>query len=538
MTVDDCTSRATWRRGRSWAALALGLALVLGAAGSAASHASLVRAEPADGALLPSPPQRFTLTFSEPVSPLVLQLVRPDGATVALGRATLRDRTLDIEAPAAVGSGTHVLTWRVVSEDGHPVGGSVVFSIGAASTAPDARQAIEWPVCLALWSARLVLYAGLFLGIGGAFFQSWIARGSRHGVTIVAGATLLGLAGDLLSIGIQGLDALNLPLTALVRRAAWEAGLGTRYGVTGVVAAVALFAALICCATRRRGATRVLSLAAVIGAGLALAASGHAGAADPQWLTRPAVFVHAVAIAFWAGALIPLGILLAVRAPEATAALRRFSRAIPFALLPLLVAGIVLAVVQIERPGALIATAYGWVLLAKLALVTALLGLAGFNRWRLTGAATAGDAAATHTLVRTIAVEIALVVAILGVSALWRFTPPPRATAAAEPAEVHLHTAKAMAEVTMTPGRAGPVAASILIMTGDLGPLDAKEVTLVLANPAAGIEPIRIPTRKSVDGPWRADLTVPRPGHWSLRIDILISDFELTRLEGTVDIKP
>jgi copper transport protein len=538
MTGDHCTPRATWRRGRPWAALALGLALVLGAVGSAAAHASLVRAEPADGALLPSPPQRFTLTFNEPVSPLVLQLVRSDGSAIALARFMLRDKTLDIEAPAAVGSGTHVLTWRVVSEDGHPVGGSIVFSIGAASAAPDARQVTDWPVRLALWSARLVLYAGLFFGIGGAFFQSWIARGSRHGVTIVAGAALIGLAGDLLSIGVQGLDALDLPLAALVRRAAWEAGLGTHYGITAVVAAVALIAALMCCATRRRDAARALSLAALIGAGLALAASGHAGAADPQWLTRPAVFVHAVTIAFWAGALIPLGIMQAVRAPEARAALSRFSRAIPFALLPLLVAGIVLAVMQIEQPGALIATDYGRVLLAKLALVAALLGLAGFNRWRLTGSAAAGDATATHMLVRTIAVEIALIVAILGIAALWRFTPPPRATAAAEPAAVHLHTAKAMAEVTMMPGRVGPVAASILIMSGDLGPLEAKEVTLVLAQPAAGIEPIRIPMRKSVDGPWRADLTLPVPGGWSLRIDILVSDFELTRLEGTVDIKP
>src|SRR6185503_16472078 len=275
MTWRSCTSRATpwWRR--SWAAPALALAILLGAVGTAMAHAALVRAEPADGMLLPSPPQHFTLAFNEPVSPLVLQLVRPDGPAVALSRFTLRDRTLKIEAPAGLGSGTHILTWRVVSEDGHPIGGSIVFSIGRASAAAEAPQAVDGPVRFALWSAQFALRVGLLLGIGGAFFQSWMARGSRRGVTIVAGATLIGLAGDLLSIGIQGLDALNLPVAALVQPAAWEAGLGTRYGITGVVAAAALMAALSCCATRRRGATRALSLAALIGAGLALAASGH-----------------------------------------------------------------------------------------------------------------------------------------------------------------------------------------------------------------------------------------------------------------------
>ena len=37
-------------------------------------------------------------------------------------------------APREWRRGTHVLSWRVISADGHPVGGSVMFSVGAPST--------------------------------------------------------------------------------------------------------------------------------------------------------------------------------------------------------------------------------------------------------------------------------------------------------------------------------------------------------------------------------------------------------------------
>ena len=76
-------------------------------------------------------------------------------------------------------------------------------------------------------------------------------------------------------------------------------------------------------------------------------------------------------------------------------------------------------------------------------------------------------------------------------------------------------------------------------MSGDFGPLDAKEVTLVLSNASAGVEPIRRPARKPGDGTWRVDgLVIPVSGRWTIRIDILISDFEIARLTGDIDIRP
>lgn len=506
------------------------------------AHASLVRAEPADGSVIAAAPKAFALVFSEPTSPLVLKLAKPDGTSITLDRFVLRDATLDIEAPADLGNGTYVLSWRIVSEDGHPVGGSAVFSIGApGAVTGHASEAVDWPVRGAVWVAKIVLYAGLFIGVGGAFFFSWIGGETRRARRAVLWSLWAGLTATPLSLGFQGLDALGQPLTELGGAQAWTAGFSTSYGLTSLVAFGALGLAAVSLVIATENARRALALIALIAAGLALAASGHASAAQPQWLTRPAVFLHALGIAFWAGSLLPLRAAFGRRDEGGAGALRRFSRIIPVAVVALVAAGGVLAAIQLRSLEALWTTDYGKLLMLKLALLAVLFLLAAVNRFRLTEPALRGEARSIQRLRRSIGAELVLVLAIFAVAAGWRFTPPPRslAEAAAAPAFVHIHGEKAMAEVTITPGRAGRVRADIVVQTGDFAPLDAKGVTLVLSNVAAGIEQIRRPAARSGEGTWSVEgLDLPLPGQWQVRVDILISDFEMTRLTDTVDIRP
>ena len=63
------------------AAFVVALVLALAQAGAAFAHATLVRAEPADGTLVAQPPAALRLTFNEPVSPLVMRLIAPDGTS-------------------------------------------------------------------------------------------------------------------------------------------------------------------------------------------------------------------------------------------------------------------------------------------------------------------------------------------------------------------------------------------------------------------------------------------------------------------------
>jgi copper transport protein len=378
---------------------------------------------------------------------------------------------------------------------------------------------------VAIWLARFALYVGLFVGVGGAFFPAWIANAPAGALPRKAAtAALLAVPiVALASLAVQGLDLLDAPAAALFSAAPWQAAFGTTYAWT---LAIAIGASMLALAGGR--ALTALALAAV---GIALAASGHASDAQPQYITRPAVFIHALAVTVWVGALVPLA------ANTSTETLRRFSRVAPLPVALLIVTGVTLAAIQIGTPAAIPATAYGRIFAAKMAVVAMLLLVAAWNRWRLTPSAN------HRALARTVVIEVALVVIVLGLVAGWRFTPPPRALAAAvaarEPLHVHIHGEKAMADVSISPGRVGPVSISLAIQDSAFGPLDAKAVTVSLSNPVAGIEPIR---RAAVhlDGViWRVDdLILPAPGVWQVKVDVLVTEFSQVTLEAPVTVPP
>ncbi|MFN6978485.1 MAG: copper resistance protein CopC, partial [Gemmobacter sp.] len=93
------------------------------------AHAQLRSAAPAAGAILDAPPAEIVLTFNEPVAPLQARLFGPDGAARD-APARAEGASLIVTLPPALAQGTHALSWRVVSDDGHPVGGTHVFSVG------------------------------------------------------------------------------------------------------------------------------------------------------------------------------------------------------------------------------------------------------------------------------------------------------------------------------------------------------------------------------------------------------------------------
>jgi copper transport protein len=541
------------RHGKSVVACFIALLIVVAHAGEACAHASLLKASPADGAVVPVAPQALSLTFNEPVSPLVIRLIGPDGAPIVPRTVVGEDNTVTVTAPANLQRGTHVLSWRVISADGHPVGGSLMFSIGAPSAQPaaEADSRADRGVRAVLWAVRVVLYVGLFAGIGGAFFCAWIAdpvsrRRSQPWLLVLLAA---GLVAAPASVALQGVDALDLPLSGVTQKVSWETGLETSYGLTAIAAAFALFAGFFACVAESARIARGLALLGLLGVGLALSLSGHASTAQPQLVSRPALFLHAVCVAFWIGALLPLA--LGVRdagkraAPSGVGEVRRFSNAIVPVVVLLVLTGLWLAFVQLDRIDALWTTSYGQVLACKLAAVIALFALAAANRYWLVPKFESSGGAAARRFAISIAFELIIALMILGLVALWRFTPPPRALAADAPVSVHIHGEKAMAQIEIERAKPQSPQASVLVLDGAFQPLAAKEVTLVLANPAAGIEPIRMnATRADSSGgaeantsSWRiGDLRIPVAGRWNLRVEILISDFEKRIIEDTITL--
>jgi copper transport protein len=520
---------------------------------SASAHASLVSVEPADGSVLAAAPKQVRLRFNEAVRPVTVSLIDAAGQTRNDVTINAVDQTITMSLPANLPKGTQVVSYRVISQDGHPVGGSLVFSIGAvtgAATAPAPEGASA--VAALIWLARVGVYLGLFVGVGGVFFATWIGQGPSGG-TAILGALWIGLVSAVASVGLQGLDVLNLPFVGILSPALWISALGTSLGPSLLIAIAAMVIAgvtwkkWIVWKSPSMRIVRVLTTVAMLGVGLSLAVTGHAAAAPPQWLTRPSLFLHGMAVAYWAGALAPLLAMARQRTDGLLSTLYRFSAmAVPIVGL-LVLTGLGLAIIQLESFRALIETRYGIILSIKLVLVVMLLALAALNRLSLTPAV-ASDHRNTRPLQRSILFECLLMVGVLAVVAGWRFTPPPRALAAQAhiaartpavkyPLAIHIHTDSAMFQVLVSPGVVGTNNFVLQLMNGDATPLVAKQATLILSQPERGIEPLERAATLGGDGYWHvADVLLPYPGRWHVRIEALVTDFQKVALEGELKV--
>lgn len=476
------------------------------------------------------------LRFNEAVTPSLVRLIDADGRTRGDAVVRSEQETVLIALPDNLPHGTQVISYRIISQDGHPVVGSMLFSIGGATQAKAVRSNTD-SFSVLIWLARVAVYIGLFAGIGGVFFNIWIAR-APNVVTPIRTALAIGLVGATASLGFQGLDLLDLSLGDLLTPITWTTALGTSLGPSLLAAMVAMVTALSAQSGIRSGRARALSLSALVLVGVSLAASGHASSASPQWLTRPSVFVHGVTVAFWVGALVPLAAMTRGPVPVLLSVLNRFSvMAVPVVGV-LVLTGLTLAVIQLQNFGALIETSYGLILSTKLVLVFLLLALAAYNRFRLTPRL-AVETPSRRLLFRSIATECILAVAILMLVAGWRFVPPPRALAAAAstPLAVHIHTENAMFQVLIAPGTAGSNSFVLQLMTSDGAPMAAQEATLTLSLPERGIEPFERRAALGKDGYWHvADVALPFAGRWHLRIDALVTDFQKVTLEDDFDV--
>ncbi len=175
-------------------------------------------------------------------------------------------------------------------------------------------------------------------------------------------------------------------------------------------------------------ANRMNTLIGSAGAALAVASfalTGHTTIHPLWWLLRPALLVHLAVAAWWFGALWPLRAIAAEEPLERTAAVvARFS-ALAVRLVPLiLVFGLVLAAVLLGALGELF-TAYGAMVIGKLAGFAALLWLAAQNRRRFGPRMSAGDRAAVPLFRRTVAIEWVLIAVIIaGTGVMTELTAP------------------------------------------------------------------------------------------------------------------
>lgn len=570
-----------------------GLLLLVGlllSVNQAHAHAALVATQPTEQAILNTPPTQVTLTFNEPVSALRMQLFAPSGTAHPLQGEAENDQ-IQLALPPLTEQGSYVLSWRVMSTDGHPIGGSLLFALGqpsnSLSNAINVQPSEPRDRVAAIWLTRLLIYITLFFGLGSRVFNAWQARRVQPANSAPASQQLkrplylgwvyLGMATTLVYLALFGLDALDLPLSGLLQLHLWQTALHSSVGVASLM----MLSAFALCGYQPKSQrlARCLAALAMVLAAASLAATGHASMAPPQWLSRPAVWLHGLAVMAWLGALLPL--LYSLQPPliandavddmnndhandAGHSPLVIFSRYIPLALIALLLSGGVLAYLQLSAWSSFISSRYGQILLAKLTLVALLLLLGAYNRYRLTAAVLRNEASARRQLRRVIYAELVLMVLVLALVALWRFTPPPRNIVMAQypvtAAPTVIQTIKGgqlQAELTLQPNQL-----LIALYHADHTPLVAQAVEVRFSNPTIGMEPLHFqahrfqaPDFQTPDSqtpnsqtpnsqtPGQADnrwLLTPLPlapgSHWQLDIAVLVSDFERVTLQSELTL--
>ena len=562
-------------------------------AGPAAAHATLAASDPPEGARLESPPAEVRLEFTESVSldAGYARVLAADGTRVDTGSASVDGEVVTIPLRDDLPDGGHLVTYRVISADSHPVSGAYSFVVGDGELVePDAAGSADEgdPVVSALLPAvRWVGFAGLAAAIGVPVLAllcgpaGWASAGLRR--LALAGAGVVAVAA-LASFLLQGAYAAGVGLGSLLDPSLLQATAASGTGwalLVRAVLAVALAGALLPAWCRGEAPERVQLLgAAVFAVGLVLstAAVGHPVAGPWPGFAVAVTAVHVAAMAVWVGGLV--GLLTAVLRPQTVpadlaAVLPRFSRLAFVAVVALVLSGIVQAVREVGSPAALTATAYGWLLITKVTLVLVALGAAGVSRvWvqqRLgvrssrpagrrsvparalaaTGAPgpaaePADDAAAARvrlqsenaaehlpTLRRSVMVEVTLAAVVLALSAVLVGTPPARSTLA-EPVDVVLPLqgatdAAGSVQISVDPARPGPNTLHVYLFDDSGRLTQPAGIEVTLTERSQDIGPLEVDLEPAGPGHYVAyGMPIPGPGTWALTVSVRVDEFTAT----------
>lgn len=540
------------------AGVALAAGVLPGTAAPASAHTMLVSTDPAQDAVLPTAPDRIRFTFNEAVAvvPNGVEVYDAEGVTVA-SSSTVSGPDLDVRLEEEVGKGTLAVVWRVVGEDGHPVSGSLSFSVGAPSdtVAPvatgstGATEAAESPRALTV--ARWVGYVGLLLAVGLVAFTvlllptSRVADDARRRLVVVArlSAAVAALAW-LVGLPLAAVYQVRGGGSRLAESATWAALPAAEYAATAVVVGGIVVAVALLGHGAPARSRAVAALVAATVAACAPALTGHTRAATPEALAIGADMLHLVAGSVWLGGLVALALVLpdlAGRGTLAAEALARFSAFGAGILAALVLTGSLLAWRIVGSWSALVDSGYGQLLIVKLLATATAVAIAAWNRYSLLpglqNAVRRRDRrAGARPLVRATTVEAAALVAVLLVTGLL----------VDRSAEVEASVAEAAAEPAVLTGRLGAIEVRATMSPATIG---SSTVTIDMQDPAG--EPFegydtprarlsservdlgRIRLKSVAPGSYAAEVVLPAPGTWQLQVSLRVSEFEnsVTTLE-------
>ncbi|HUR48387.1 MAG TPA: copper resistance protein CopC [Acidimicrobiales bacterium] len=534
----------------------------------AGAHAELRDSDPSASARLDRSPGRVVVRFTEEVelSAGGIRVFSSSARRVERGRPYHPDGHRDEAAVALpeLDPGAYVVTWRVLSEDSHPIRGAFTFQFDSDDDATTlaARLLQEGggdPLVAALSGiARATLFASLLVLLGGVAFLMWVwpdGRSDPRARRVIGAAFAASAVATLAGVTLQGASAAGLPLSAAVKREVLAEVLSTRYGhaaavrLAGLVVFGLLFASLVRRgdsrpSTRLRTALLGVSGLAVLGT---VVAAGHA--ISGRWVAWAVAMdlVHLAAGAIWIGglAVMATALLRSGASPQVPRLVARFSRVAITCVGLLLATGSVQALRQVESLEAATSTFYGRLLLIKVGAFVALVTLATRSRaWskRNSGdrqeVGVQGDIAGDiTTLRRSVALETAAAVVVLAVTALLVNAVPGRiAVAVPYSAELRAGT-DLLIDLTVDPAKAGPLDIHLYTLTGAGLPASAEEVSAQLSLRDT-IGPIDVPLSRAGPNHFAAyGFAVPIAGKWRLEVAVVTSGVVVQRATAVIPIR-
>ena len=271
----------------------------------------------------------------------------------------------------------------------------------------------------AVIGVKTVAYAATLGATGAVFFL-------RYGGALIADAQRLTIRRLIFGLAVLSMAAGAAHVVVLAGSMSGEAagmwdgsllrmGLQGSAGRAAAIRAMGLVLAVLGVLPERPAWWALFGAAA---AATSFAWTGHAHALHPDAIPMLLLGVHLLGVAFWLGALAPLGVV--ARGGDSSriaAAAARFGAVAVFVVGGLIAAAVILLWLMLGGFSQIWASDYGRYITLKLALVAGLLSLAAFNKLRLTPRLQAGDPAAVRGLQASIAVEMLLAVLILAITA-------------------------------------------------------------------------------------------------------------------------
>jgi copper transport protein len=563
---------------RLGAVAALAVVIVLAGATPAFAHATLLTTEPQPGGKLATSPRAITLRFSEPVEVALggIRLFDGSGDRVVIGKPEHpnHDGNRVRASVPNLDDGTYVVTWRVTSEDAHPVQGAFTFQVGGKGSVKNAgalakrllaNQGGSTAVGIVYASTRAVIFASLALLIGGVVFLAVVfpqGRDARRARMLVWAGWIGTVVATVAGIALEGVYASALSLTSVFDASVFGDVLETRYGRVSIVRLLVLAGAypvLRVLLRRREGGEVALPrmwwlAAGAVGLGLSVTPglAGHAASGDHVALAIPADAVHVLGMACWLGGLVMLVAVVLVRTDpqELRQGIGRYSAIALGAIVALVVTGAFQAWRQVGSFSALRDTDYGNLLIAKLVVFAALIVAAAFSREivnrRFRPAPVDDDVAdpeedddetEVRRLRRSVVAELVIAVGVLVVTAMLVNAAPAR-TVQTAPISMTLKSRQVWVDVVIAPGLAGPNDVHITALPIGDTITKVEDMSAQLVRPGSDLAPFDLPLQNFGPGHSVASLyDIPYSGEWRMVVRVRLGATDEVVLTGKFTVR-